>query len=36
VNPFYKANFTPEPSFYGFLTLGLGGLFFAARRRKKA
>jgi hypothetical protein len=25
---------TPEPGFYGLLALGLGGLFFAARRKK--
>jgi hypothetical protein len=27
---------TPEPGFYGFLTLGLSGLLFAARLRKRA
>jgi hypothetical protein len=26
----------PEPSFYGLLSLGLGGLFWAARRRRAA
>jgi hypothetical protein len=34
-NPFITTT-TPEPGFYGALAAGLGGLFFAARRKKNA
>lgn len=39
-NPFFLANLepfaAPEPGFYGMLSLGMGGLFFAVRRRRSA
>lgn len=38
--PFYLASLepfaAPEPGFYGMLSLGMGGLFFAVRRRRTA
>jgi hypothetical protein len=35
-NPNTNYSSLPEPGFYGVLTLGLGGLIFAVRRRQKA
>jgi len=39
-NPFFLASLepfaAPEPGFYGMLSLGMGGLFFAVRRRRAA